>query len=71
MITVIQIQNVTRADGTRVKRAHLLADPVPASLHLTGADLPGVESDAVLAAGSTLRTPGRAYVLYEDGGTFK
>ncbi len=71
MITIIQTHNVTRPDGKRVKRVHLLADPTPDSLQLTGADLPGVEPDAVLAAGSTLRTPERAYLLYVDGGTFK
>jgi hypothetical protein len=62
---------VTKSDGSIVKRVHLVADPEPASLALTGADVPGLNADDVLAAGSTLDTPDTSYILFEDGGTFK
>ena len=70
-ITMIDGYPVTKSDGSIVKRVHLVADPEPASLALTGADVPGLNADDVLAAGSTLWTPTGDKVLYEDGGTFK
>ena len=71
MITMIESHKVLRSDGAERTVVHLLADPAPASLALTGADVPGMNDDDVLAAGSTLWVPGGGYVLFEDGGTFQ
>jgi hypothetical protein len=68
---MIDGHTVTKPDGTETMRVHLVADPEPASLALTGADVPGLNADDVLAAGSTLDTPDTSYILFEDGGTFK
>ena len=70
-ITMIDSSTIIKPDGGIVKRVHLVADPEPASLALTGADVPGLNADDVLAGGSTLDTPETSYILFEDGGTFK
>ena len=70
MIRILAGEKVTRANGDEVYWVHLIGDAAPSSLALTGADVEDMADDAVLAAGSTLRVPGKKYVLYEDGGTF-
>lgn len=70
-IKKIDGHNVINPDGSVVVLVHLVADPEPASLQLTGTDVPGLNADDVLAAGSTLDTPDTSYILFEDGGTFK
>lgn len=52
--------------GYRVM-AIILADEAPASLEITGADVDGLDDEAVIAAGSVLITPSENYIAFEDG----
>ncbi len=67
MITLIETDNIRRGDGTEAKRVVLLSDETPASLTITGADVPGLNNDDVIAAGSVLITPSANYIAFEDG----
>lgn len=66
-ITLIDGQNVIRPDGTEAKRVVLLSDDTPASLTITGADVPGLNNDDVIATGSVLITPTANYIAFTDG----
>ena len=66
-ITLIEANNVIRPDGAVTKRVVLLSDSTPASLTVTGADVPGLNSDDVIAVGSVLITPTANYIAFEDG----
>lgn len=70
MIQIISGQNITRPDGSEVLLVDLITSDEPASMDSTDMTIEGLPSDAVLAAGSTLRYPGVTATLYEDGGTF-
>jgi hypothetical protein len=67
MITLIDGQNVIRADGSVTKRVVLLSAETPASLTITGADVEGLNSGDVIAMGSVLITPDANYIAFEDG----
>ena len=67
MISLIEANNVIRPDGAVTKRVVLLSDDTPASLTITGADVPGLNNDDVIATGSVLITPGANYVAFTDG----
>lgn len=45
----------------------ILADQTPDSLEISGADVDGLNDDAVIAAGSVLITPSENYIAFEDG----
>ena len=66
-ITILSGSDVTRPDGSLAKRVVLLADDTPASLSLTGADVPGLNAGDVIAAGSVLIAPSANYVAFTDG----
>ncbi len=66
-ITLIDGQNVIRPDGSVAKRVVLLSSETPASLSMTGADVPGMNAGDVIAAGSVLITPNANYIAFEDG----
>jgi len=66
-ITLITAENVLRSDGTVAKRLTLLADEAPSSLTMTGADVPGLNADDVIAAGSVLITPAANFIAFTDG----
>ena len=66
-ITLIDGQNVIRPDSTEAKRVVLLSDDTPASLTMTGADVPGLNNDDVIATGSVLITPTANYIAFADG----
>jgi hypothetical protein len=67
MITVIEVENVGRPDASEAKRVVLLSTGTPASLTMTGADVPGLNDDDIIAAGSVLITPCANYIAFEDG----
>jgi hypothetical protein len=67
MISLIEANNVIRPDGTEAKRVVLLSDSAPASLTVTGADVPGLNNDDVIATGSVLITPAANYIAFADG----
>ena len=67
MITLIEARDVTKPDGAVTKRAVLLADAAPATLTLTGADVPGLNTGDVIAAGSVLIAPEANYIAFTDG----
>jgi hypothetical protein len=64
---MIEGEPVIRPDGTEAKRVVLLSDSAPASLTVTGADVPGMNADDVIATGSVLITPSANYIAFEDG----
>lgn len=66
-ITLIDGQTVIKPDGSKVQRVVLLADDTPSSLEMTGADVPGLNDDDVIAAGSVLIAPSKNYIAFEDG----
>lgn len=66
-ITLIHGRDVVRPDGSVAKRVVLLGDQAPASLTVTGADVPGMNGADVIAAGSVLITPTANYVAFADG----
>ena len=66
-LSLIRAEVVARPNGTVVKRVLLLADDTPASLTITGADVPGMEADDVIASGSVLIAPSANYIAFEDG----
>ena len=66
-ITLIEANNVIRPDGAVTKRVVLLSDSTPASLTVTGADVPGLNNDDVIATGSVLITPTANYIAFADG----
>ena len=70
MIQILMGKNITRASGDEVVWVHLIASEQPDSLVSSDMTIEGLPSDAVLAAGSTIRYPGGKAILYEDGGTF-
>lgn len=45
----------------------LLSASTPASLTVTGADVDGMDDNAVIAKGSTIITPDENYLAFEDG----
>ena len=51
MMQLIEGHDVIRGDGSVAKRVLLLSDETPSSLELTGADVPGLNEEDVLAAG--------------------
>ena len=67
MITLIEARDVIRPDGAVTKRVVLLSDSAPASLTVTGADVPGLNAGDVIAAGSVLIAPGANYIAFADG----
>lgn len=67
MMKLIEATNVTRADGSESKRVVLLSAETPASLAITGADVPGLNNDDVIATGSVLITPSANYIAFADG----
>lgn len=44
-----------------------VSSTTPASLTISGADVDGLPSDYVLAAGSVIVTPEKNYIAFEDG----
>ena len=66
-ITIIAGEDIRKPDGTVAKRLTLLADEAPSSLTMTGADVPGMNADDVIAAGSVLITPDANYIAFVDG----
>ena len=67
MMQLIEGHDVIRGDGSVAKRVLLLSDETPSSLELTGADVPGLNEEDVLAAGSVLITPEVNYIAFTDG----
>ena len=67
MLKLIEATNVIRADGSESKRVVLLSTETPSSLTITGADVEGLNSGDVIAAGSVLITPTANYIAFEDG----
>lgn len=68
VMTLIDGHNVIRADGTVAKRVVLLSTvSMGESFQLTGSDVPGLNSDDVIAAGSVLITPDANYIAFTDG----
>lgn len=67
MLTMIEARDVVKPDGSVTKRVVLLSDGAPASLAVTGADVPGLNPGDVIAAGSVLIAPGANYIAFEDG----
>ena len=64
---LISGENVTQPDGSITKRCVLLSDDTPGSLSVTGADVPGLNADDVIAAGSVIIAPSANYIAFEDG----
>jgi len=67
MLKLIEATNVIRPDGSEAKRVVLLSDAAPASLTVTGADVEGMNTGDVIAAGSVLITPSANYIAFTDG----
>jgi hypothetical protein len=65
-ITLIHDDLVLAADGEK-HRVVLLASDTPSSLSVTGADVPGLNDDDVIAAGSVIIAPSANYIAFEDG----
>lgn len=70
MIQILIGRTITRPDGSTVQWVHLISNEEPDSLDSSELVIEGLDEDAVLAAGSTIRFPGGKYILYEDGGVF-
>ena len=66
-ITLISGEDVVKPNGSITKRVVLLSDEAPASLSMTGADVPGLNAADVIAAGSVLIAPGANYIAFTDG----
>lgn len=66
-ITLIEGRDVVKPNGAVTKRVVLLSDETPASLTITGADVPGLNEGDVIAAGSVLIAPGANYIAFTDG----
>lgn len=64
---LIDGENVTKPNGTETKRVVLVYNGTPSSLSITGADVPALNDDDVIAAGSVLFTPSKNYIAFEDG----
>ena len=67
MLTMMDARDVVKPDGSVTKRVVLLGGETPASLTVTGADVPGLNDGDVIAAGSVLITPEANYVAFTDG----
>ena len=67
VITLIEGQDIIQPDGSIAKRVVLLASDTPSSLSMTGADVPGLNNDDVIAAGSVIIAPSKNYIAFEDG----
>jgi hypothetical protein len=65
-ITLIQDERIISSDGEK-HRILILADDTPSSLSMTGADVPGLNSTDVIAAGSVLIAPHANYIAFTDG----
>jgi hypothetical protein len=66
--TLLEDERVLNPDGSDAHRVVLLVNQdVGDSVEITGANVPGLNSDDVIAAGSTLITPSANYVAFEDG----
>ena len=66
----IYSRHVHYKDGTEYVRSIILADDTPASLEITGADVDGVNDDAVFAAGTVIIAPAANYICFDDGEAF-
>ena len=59
----INVEVITEKKGIVL----VVSSTTPASLNITGADVDGLPSDYVLAAGSVLVTPSKNYIAFVDG----
>lgn len=57
----------TAKNGDQKVRCILLSTETPESLIITGADVEGLDSHDIIAAGSVLITPEGNYIAFEDG----
>ena len=48
-------------------RVVLVSNETPASLEIDGSDVDGMDDHDVIAVGSTLITPSKNYIAFEDG----
>ena len=64
---LISGEDIINADGSITKRCVLLSDDTPSSLDVSGADVPGLNDDDVIAAGSVIIAPSANYIAFEDG----
>lgn len=68
IVTLITDERVINPDGSDAHRVVLLSDQdIDTSGTMTGANVPGLKTDDVIAAGSVLITPGANYIAFEDG----
>ena len=68
IITLLEDERVLNPDGSDAHRVVLLSDDDAGdSVELTGANVPGLNSDDVIAAGSVLITPEANYIAFTDG----
>jgi hypothetical protein len=66
--TLLEDERVLNPDGSDAHRVVLLVNQDAGdSVEITGANVPGLNSDDVIAAGSVLITPGANYIAFVDG----
>jgi hypothetical protein len=65
---MLEDERVLNPDGSDAHRVVLLVNQdVGDSVEITGAQVPGLKPDDVVAAGSVLITPGANYIAFADG----
>lgn len=66
--TMLEDERVLNPDGSDAHRVVLLVDQDAGdSVEITGAQIPGLNSDDVIAAGSVLITPSANFIAFSDG----
>jgi len=68
ILTLLKHERILNPDGSDAHRVVLLSNTEPGSSGvITGAQVPGLNADDVIAAGSVLITPNANYIAFEDG----